>query len=125
VNARPRFSSTELRVARVYEEQAAASADARVRAVRVVASRSTGVDDCRELLDMLGLHDAAGLPGPAPGEYVDPGLAAQRERAAKAAAVEVPPQAAPDVAVPAQAAAPEVDVDVPAQTRVAEVSPRT
>ena len=97
MNARPRFSSTELRVARVYEEQAAASADARVRAVRVVAARCTDVDDCREMLDMLGLHDAAGLPGPAPGEFVDPGLAAGRERAAEAARadVEVPPQGAP------------------------------
>lgn len=90
MSARPRFSSTELRVARVYEEQAASAADARVRAVRVVASRSTGVDDCRELLDMLGLHQAAGLPGPAPGEFVDPGPAAERERAAQAAAVEAP-----------------------------------
>lgn len=113
MNARPRFSSTELRVARVYEEQAAASADARVRAVRVVASRCTDVDDCRELLDMLGLHHAAGLPGPAPGEFVDPGPAAGRERAAEAARAEVE--------VPAQGTAAES----PAPATVAEVSPRS
>lgn len=32
------------------------------RAARVVASRSTGVDDCCELLSMLGLTGAVGLP---------------------------------------------------------------
>lgn len=31
-------------------------------AVRVVAARSLDVDDCRELLAMLGLTRAAGLP---------------------------------------------------------------
>jgi hypothetical protein len=31
-------------------------------AVRVVAARSLDVDDCRELLGMLGLTGAAGLP---------------------------------------------------------------
>lgn len=110
MSARPRFSSTELRVARVYEEQAASEVDARARAVRVVASRSTGVDDCRELLDMLGLHHAAGMPGPAPGEFVDPGPAAERERAAQAARA--------DVEVPAQTA----PADTPAP--VSEVSPQ-
>lgn len=44
----------------------AAEAAARDRgersAVRVVAARSLGVDDCRELLAMLGLTSAAGLP---------------------------------------------------------------
>ncbi len=32
------------------------------RAARVVAARSMGVDDCRELLGMLGLAEATGLP---------------------------------------------------------------
>jgi hypothetical protein len=69
VNARPRSTTSE--PARNPGDQEAASAQARLRAVRVVAARSTGVEDCRELLDMLGLHSAAGLPGPAPGEYVE------------------------------------------------------
>lgn len=73
MTARPRFSSADLRLAESLAEQAVASEVARARAVRVVAARSTGVDDCRELLGMLGLHHVAGLPGPAPGEYVPPG----------------------------------------------------
>ncbi|GLZ55959.1 hypothetical protein [Actinomycetospora sp. NBRC 106378] len=66
MSARPRFTSTE--PARDPADEAAASAAARRLAVRVVAARSTGVEDCRDLLDMLGLHSAAGLPGPAIGD---------------------------------------------------------
>ena len=32
------------------------------RAARVVAARSMDVDDCRELLGMLGLAEATGMP---------------------------------------------------------------
>ncbi|NYD39794.1 hypothetical protein [Actinomycetospora corticicola] len=69
MNARPRFIPIE--PARDLERDAATSAAARRRAVRVVAALSTGVEDCRELLGMLGLHRAAGLPGPAPDEFVE------------------------------------------------------
>lgn len=72
MSARPRFIPTE--PARDLERDAATSAAARHRAVRVVAALSTGVEDCRELLGMLGmlgLHRAAGLPGPAPDEFVE------------------------------------------------------
>ncbi|MCD2187071.1 hypothetical protein [Actinomycetospora soli] len=73
MTARPRSTAPELRLAETQAEQAEASEAARVRAARVVAARSSGVEDCRELLGMLGLHDAAGLPGPAPAPYVGPG----------------------------------------------------
>lgn len=42
-------------------ELAAREQDQRM-AARLVASRSTGVDDCRELLGMLGLCGVASLP---------------------------------------------------------------
>ncbi|GAA4849801.1 hypothetical protein GCM10023201_47550 [Actinomycetospora corticicola] len=73
MTARPRFNSDDLRLEESQAEQAVASEAARVRAVRVVAARSDGVEDCRELLGMLGLHTAAGLPGPATEGYVGPG----------------------------------------------------
>ena len=50
------------RVTEAYDSARVAHlADQRV-AARVVASRATGVEDCCELLDMLGLSGAVGLP---------------------------------------------------------------
>jgi hypothetical protein len=61
----PRRSATtagETRFSEVLENEAAAREVDRGRAVRVVAGRSDNVDDCVELLAMLGLSSVAGLP---------------------------------------------------------------
>lgn len=47
---------------RTHSDELAARAHEQRRAVRVVAGRSIDVADCFELLAMLGLDDAAGLP---------------------------------------------------------------
>jgi len=45
-----------------HTEQLAARDRDQLLAVRVVAGHATGVEDCSELLRMLGLTRAAGLP---------------------------------------------------------------
>ncbi len=42
------------------------SQEERARAVRVVASAAADVDECREVLSMLGLDPQDGLPVPRP-----------------------------------------------------------
>ena len=49
------------RVTLAHEEEVAARGVAERRAARVVAGRSTDVEDCRELLGMLGIAAATGL----------------------------------------------------------------
>jgi hypothetical protein len=62
VRAGPKTEPTPNRVTDAHESALVAhQADQRV-AARVVASRSTGVEDCAELLGMLGLAKAVGLP---------------------------------------------------------------
>jgi hypothetical protein len=62
VRAGPKSEPTPNRVTDAHESALVAhQADQRV-AARVVASRSTGVEDCAELLGMLGLAKAVGLP---------------------------------------------------------------
>jgi hypothetical protein len=62
MRAGPRTEPTPNRVTDAHESALVAhKADQRV-AARVVASRSTGVEDCAELLGMLGLAQAVGLP---------------------------------------------------------------
>ncbi|MFC5062937.1 hypothetical protein [Actinomycetospora atypica] len=51
-----------LRTSESHTLELAAHAHAQQMATRVVASRSTDVEDCRELLGMLGLSGSAGLP---------------------------------------------------------------
>ena len=62
MTARPRGGPDDARLGVAHAEQVAAFAEAERRAVRVVAGRSFGIDDCRELLGMLGLERAAGVP---------------------------------------------------------------
>jgi hypothetical protein len=62
VRAGPKSEPTPNRVTDAHESAAVAhQADQRV-AARVVAARATDVDDCVELLGMLGLARAVGLP---------------------------------------------------------------
>jgi len=62
VRAGPRSEPSSNRVTDAHESALIAhEADQRV-AARVVASRATGVEDCAELLGMLGLTRAVGLP---------------------------------------------------------------
>lgn len=56
-----RHGSEETQVGRAHAEEVAAHERACARAVRVVAGRCVDVDDCRELLGMLGLEKFAGL----------------------------------------------------------------
>ena len=58
-----RHATDEPQVGRAHAEEVAAHQQACVRAARVVAGRSVDVDDCRELLGMLGLEDVAARPG--------------------------------------------------------------
>ena len=56
-----RHGSDETQVGRAHAEEVAAHQRACARAVRVVAGRCVDVDDCRELLGMLGLETVAAL----------------------------------------------------------------
>lgn len=62
MRAGPKPEPTTNRVTDAHESALVAfEADQRV-AARVVASRATGVEDCAELLGMLGLARVVGLP---------------------------------------------------------------
>ena len=50
------------RVTLAHEEELAARGSDQRRVARVVAARAIDVEDCRELLGMLGLAGAAGMP---------------------------------------------------------------
>jgi RNase P/RNase MRP subunit p30 len=50
------------RVTIAHDAEVAARGAEQHRAARVVAARSMDVDDCRELLGMLGLAGVTGLP---------------------------------------------------------------
>lgn len=64
MKAGPRAEPTANRVSDAYATMLVAREHDQRVAARVVASRSTGIEDCRELLDMLGLTGVAGLPDP-------------------------------------------------------------
>ncbi|PVY96695.1 hypothetical protein [Actinomycetospora cinnamomea] len=50
------------RVTDAHESAVESHRHEQLMAARVIASRSTGVEDCAELLGMLGLAQAVGLP---------------------------------------------------------------
>jgi hypothetical protein len=62
VRAGPKAGPATGRISESHALELAAREQDQKMAARVVASRSTGVDDCRELLGMLGLAGVTGLP---------------------------------------------------------------
>ncbi|GLZ45057.1 hypothetical protein Acsp06_12420 [Actinomycetospora sp. NBRC 106375] len=62
MKARPKADPVANRVTGAHESALAAHEQDQLSAARVVASRATGVEDCAELLGMLGLARAVGLP---------------------------------------------------------------
>lgn len=68
---RRRFRSPSRWSEQALSAERSAIAEAGRRATRVVAAQSIDVDDCRELLSMLGLSDVAGLAVTTPPRRVD------------------------------------------------------
>jgi hypothetical protein len=66
MKAGPRTEPTPNRVSDARDTAQLAHRRDQHTAARVVAARATGVEDCVELLGMLGLGHAAGLPGAVP-----------------------------------------------------------
>jgi hypothetical protein len=68
----------ELWSARALAEEEDVHAESRRRAVRVVAGRAVDADDCRLLLEMLGLERDAGLTSARPFDRQDGHVREQR-----------------------------------------------
>lgn len=62
MKAGPKTTPAGSRISASHAVELAAREQDQRTAARVVASRSTGIDDCRELLGMLGLAGVTGMP---------------------------------------------------------------
>lgn len=60
--SRPRTGRPANRITDAHETAMESRRHEQLLAARVIAARSTGVEDCAELLGMLGLAKAVGLP---------------------------------------------------------------